>query len=248
MRTELLQQVAAAINEYHVRPQVDYDYVNARKRMIFETLTQGVQYVCNNAVEGDIVEFGTGGGFSAYTIARAMTFYQDMYAGYMNKQGLPKKALHLFDSFAGLPKPAGAVDGASPNVQAGRWREGQFAGLTAEELHALCTSTYDADLVRVHAGWFSESLAGIPAGVKFAMLHIDCDLYSSTAEVLEAVFGGGHAADGCAVFFDDWNCNRASPRFGQRRAWREAVEKHGIEYSDGGDYAVLSHRFTVHAA
>ena len=34
--------------------------------------------------------------------------------------------------------------------------------------------------------------------------------------------------------------------FGQRRAWREAVQKHGIDYSDGGDYAVLGHKFTIH--
>ena len=80
------------------------------------------------------------------------------------------------------------------------------------------------------------------------MLHLDCDLYKSTIEVLDHVFSGNRIADGCAVFFDDWNTNRSSPLLGQRRAWRETVEKHGVRFSDGGDYAILGHKFVVHAA
>ena len=79
-----------------------------------------------------------------------------------------------------------------------------------------------------------------------AFVHIDCDLYSSTVEVLDPLFANNMIADGCIVCFDDWNCNRASPRFGQRRAWREMVEKHRIEHSDNGDYAVIGHKFTIH--
>jgi hypothetical protein len=78
-------------------------------------------------------------------------------------------------------------------------------------------------------------------------VHLDCDLYSSTAEVLEYLFVHRHVAEGSVVFFDDWNCNRASPQMGQRRAWREAVERHRIEFSDCGEYAVLGHKFIVHA-
>ena len=78
------------------------------------------------------------------------------------------------------------------------------------------------------------------------MVHLDCDLYSSTSEVLEQLFSRKLLAEGSVVCFDDWNCNRSSPRFGQRRAWREAVEKYGVGYSDCGDYAVLGHKFIVH--
>jgi hypothetical protein len=80
------------------------------------------------------------------------------------------------------------------------------------------------------------------------MVHLDCDLYSSTVEVLDHLFTRGHVAEGAVLFFDDWNCNRSSPQFGQRRAWRETCEKHRVEYSDGGDYAVLGHKFLVHAS
>lgn len=246
MRKELLDEVASAINGYHLRPQLDYDYANVRKRLIFEALTQSVQFVYNNAVEGDVAEFGTMTGFSAYAIARAMAFYQDMYAGFMRKEGVPRRVLRLFDSFEGLPLPDHDVDRASPNVQSGRWRESGFKGLTQEELHALCASTYETENIRIHAGWFRDTLATIPPSTKFGMLHLDCDLYSSTAEVLDHIFTGGMTADGCVVLFDDWNCNRASPRFGQRRAWGEMVRKHRFEFSDGGDYAVLGHKFTIH--
>src|SRR6185295_15487973 len=72
VRTNLLDAIAKQVNGYHLRPELDYDYEYVRKRLIFETLTQGVQYVCNNAVEGDIAEFGTASGFSSYTMARAL--------------------------------------------------------------------------------------------------------------------------------------------------------------------------------
>jgi hypothetical protein len=39
---------------------------HARRCLIYEALNQGVQYVLNNGVDGDIAEFGTATGFSAY--------------------------------------------------------------------------------------------------------------------------------------------------------------------------------------
>ena len=37
------------------------------------------------------------------------------------------------------------------------------------------------------------------------------------------------------------------PDFGERRAWKEVVEKYKIQYSDQGPYGFASHRFIVHA-
>jgi len=64
--------------------------------------------------------------------------------------------------------------------------------------------------------------------------------------VLDFLFGNGILSDGAVLMFDDWNCNRASPNHGQRRAWRECVGKHGISYSDCGDYGSMCHKFIVH--
>lgn len=246
MRTDLLDAIATQVNGYHLRPELDYDYQNVRRRLIFEALTQGVQYVCNNAVEGDIAEFGTASGFTAYTMARALGIYQQMYAGYLRQQRVPRKSLVLFDSFQGLPTPDHPVDTASPYVQVGRWQEGTFTALSPTELHALCGSAYDPDGVRVVEGWFKDTLPGLAPPARIAMAHLDCDLYSSTAEVLERLFSQRLMAEGSVLFFDDWNCNRSSPSFGQRRAWRETVQKYGVVHSDCGDYAVLGHKFIVH--
>ena len=123
MRTELLDVIVNQVNGFHLKPQLDYDYEHIRRRQIFETLTQGVQYVCNNAVEGDVAEFGTATGFSSYSMARALSYYQQMYRGFLSQHRLPPKSLYLFDSFAGLPPPRHPVDAASPNVQVGRCRK-----------------------------------------------------------------------------------------------------------------------------
>ncbi len=244
MRTGLINEVAAQVCGF----EESYAPRHVRRRLIYEALSQGVQYVFNNGVEGDIAEFGTASGFSAYTIARAMAIYRHIYAKRITQFSMPPKTLHLFDSFHGLPRPRAAVDLASPYVQAGVWQEGTYQVLTEEELVALCASAYDADKVLTYAGWFAETLERIQPQTKFAMLHLDCDLYQSSIEVLEHVFAENRIADGCVVFFDDWNTNRCSPLLGQRRAWRETLDKHRVKFSDCGDYAVLGHKFVVHAA
>lgn len=246
MRIDLLEQVAGTVNGFHVRPEFLYDYERVRPRLIFEALSQGVFYAYNNPIQGEIAEFGTATGMSAFTIAKAMGAYQKVFGEALRRFGLPPKTLFLFDSFQGLPRAENAADAQSPNVVAGRWAAGEFKGLTPEELGALCASTYPKERIRIMNGWFSETLRAIPPQTKFAMVHLDCDLYSSTVEVLDHLFGQKLLADGCALFFDDWNCNRSSPRYGQRRAWGEMTAKHGVKFSDCGDYAVLCHKFLVH--
>src|SRR5688572_31518670 len=117
MRTDLLDTVIGQVDGYHLRRQLDYDYESVRFRLVFEALTQGVHYVCNNAIAGDIGDFGTMTGFSPYTIAKAMRFYQKKFSAFLKMQGIPPKTLYLFDSFAGLPPPLHPVDAASPYVQ-----------------------------------------------------------------------------------------------------------------------------------
>jgi hypothetical protein len=175
-----------------------------------------------------------------------MGIYQEIFVERLSQYGLAPKTLLLLDSFEGLPQAESAVDADSPNVQSGRWKTGAYRGLTPEELGELCASVYYRERIRIMRGWFTQTLLQIPPTTRFAMVHLDCDLYASTIEVLDYLFGQRLVGDGCALFFDDWNCNQASPRFGQRRAWREVVDKYGLEFSDCGDYGILSHKFIVH--
>ena len=230
---------------------MSFDYQTARKRMIFESLTEGVYYVFNNEIGGHIAEFGTGTGFSTRSIALAMASFAELMLTHVKPAHLEsvKSAfpdLYLFDSFAGLPAADNAIDAVSPYVVSGRWHEGRFVDLSKADLLALCTKFIEPERISTFEGWFKDTLPSLDAGTKFAMLHLDCDLYSSTYEVLDYLLAHGHVADGALLFFDDWNCNRASPRFGQRKAWAEIVNKYALEHSDAGEYAMLGHKFFVH--
>ena len=78
------------------------------------------------------------------------------------------------------------------------------------------------------------------------MVHIDCDLYSSTMDALVPLFDGKNISPGAIVFFDDWNCNFASKKFGERKAWDELVEKYQNEFSDEGGYGIACRKFIIH--
>jgi len=246
VRKELLDIAWGRLSPYQLSPKNGYDYAFARHHLIFSALTQGVQYVYNASVEGDVADFGTAYGFTSSTLARAMGFYRQHYAGYLQIHGLPDKNLFLLDSFEGLPEPKNPIDLQSPNISSGRWKAGTFKHLNKAELFEVCRRFYDDDKIKIVEGWYSESLKKIPLQTKFALMHVDCDIYSSTVEVLDHVFLNHHVSDGCAIFFDDWNCNRASPKFGQRKAWGEMVEKHKIEFSDCGEYGILGRKFIIH--
>ena len=74
---------------------------------------------------------------------------------------------------------------------------------------------------------------------------------TSTYAVLDHLLGYEHLSDGCAIYFDDWYCNRGSPKYGEQKAWRDiwVGAKHHFSYSgitDMGPYGVVGHKFLVH--
>lgn len=202
-------------------------------------LFKGVCAILANGVAGDVAEFGTMTGLTARALALSVNYIGKLGGGDAALQ------LHLFDSFEGLPEPEEA-DSQSPMVLAGGWGKGTHVGLTAEQLMAECASQLDPSRIRIFEGWFSNTIPLIPAGTSYALIHVDSDLYSSARDVLFGLFERGMVAEGAMIFFDDWNCNHASPRFGERRAWRECVEEFGVEYSDRGDYGLVSHKMIIH--
>jgi hypothetical protein len=88
----------------------------------------------------------------------------------------------------------------------------------------------------------------LAAGQKFSLVHVDCDIYESTIDVLDYLFANNHISDGGAIFFDDWNCGAASPDLGERRAWNEMVVKYRIRFTDCGNYSAYGNKFIIHAA
>lgn len=113
-----------------------------------------------------------------------------------------------FDSFEGLPE---------------RWRLGFDAGTFATD---ALPDVPGADLV---VGWFADVLpdflAAHPGPV--ALLHVDCDLYSSTRTVLEHI--GPRLAVGSVVVFDEFY-NYPGWQEHEYRAWCEYAKSAGLSF------------------
>lgn len=219
-----------------------YDFSLEFRRDVYRALTRQVQFILHHGTPGDFAEFGTFTGTTAEFISAAMADAQTR--PWAVNGGAPDKLVrnfHLFDSFDGLPEITDAVD-----QDAKIWQRGMYRGLNANELRRHVGKYLTPDQIKIYAGWYKDTLSSIPAGQKFALVHVDCDLYESTIDVLDYLLTHQHLSDGCAIFFDDWNCSDASPRFGERRAWAEMVEKHQLKHSDCGDYSVYGHKFLVH--
>jgi hypothetical protein len=54
MRAELINEVTAQVRGF----EHSYAPRHARRRLIYEALSPGVQYLLNNGVDGDIAKFG----------------------------------------------------------------------------------------------------------------------------------------------------------------------------------------------
>ena len=117
--------------------------------------------------------------------------------------------LHGFDSFEGLPEswghnPAGVYS-------------------TAGKLPEVPSN------VRLHAGWFAETLPGFvaenPGLVRF--MNVDCDIYSSTKTVLDHL--APRIVPGSIIVFDEYLMT-GGWREDEYRAFQEAVSRQGWHY------------------
>jgi Tfp pilus assembly protein PilF len=123
--------------------------------------------------------------------------------------GLAHQAVHGFDSFQGLPED---------------WHhESRGSYSTGGELPAVPPN------VSLHAGWFENTLPPFLAQhagpVRF--MNVDCDLYSSTATVLELL--ADRIVQGTVIAFDEY-INHEHWRDDEFRAFQEAVARRGWKY------------------
>lgn len=213
---------------------------------VHRALSNGVSYLFGSGVLGDLAEFGTMTGRTATVLARFLAEVERYWGRNDQRHGIGRRSLHLFDSFSGLPAPEHAIDAASPHVQANIWFEGNLRGVNPEQLAEMVQLHLARDRVKIYQGFFSETLDRIPNATRFGLVHLDCDFYASALQVLDALLGRQLLSPGAILLFDDWNCNRADPAFGERRAWQDMLDKYRIHWSDGGDYSVFGHKLIVH--
>lgn len=203
------------------------------EREALQAYDSTVDYIVNSRVKGDLAEFGCGSGWTTMAFAKGLAL-----------RNCPK-ALHIFDSFEGLPLSERDAD--NPHVATGIWRKGTCSfGQTPDSIKKLIQQYIYPECIHIYPGWFSKTLQGFKPKDCLALVHIDCDLYSSAIDVLEFIFSRKLVSEGAVLLFDDWNCAAASPDHGERKAWREVEQKYKIKYSDWGSYAWSGHRLIVH--
>jgi hypothetical protein len=124
---------------------------------------------------------------------------------------LPNKPVHGFDGFVGLPE-----DWTS------RMRKGFFARKTLPRVKPNC---------QLWVGWFNETLPGFKEKVQLtrpiALLHVDCDLYSSTVTILNEL--KDNIVPGTVIVFDEY-INYPGWQLDEFKAWKEHVGAYGREY------------------
>lgn len=109
-------------------------------------------------LSGDFAECGVFRGGSAYLMCQVAQ--------------LDHKQVHLFDSFAGLSKPA--------EHESEHWSPGDLA-VGEEEVH---TNLREFDNFHTYAGWIPERFADVSSHT-FSFVHIDVDLEQPTRDSIE---------------------------------------------------------------
>lgn len=200
---------------------VFYDAERAKK-IHQEAILRCLEYTSISGVVGDVMEFGVLAGWSARIFAETMRDLMVM------------GNLRLYDSFDGLPDYDSEIDQKSFEIS-GRnlWSDkmqfsqdfiSQEPGSFDVQIRNNLSYIIRRERIIIHRGFYKNTLKE-PITAKAALIHIDCDLYQSTSEVLWGLFEHGCIQDGCVVMFDDWNCNKANPNFGEKRAFQEFLEK-----------------------
>jgi O-methyltransferase len=155
---------------------------------------------------GDYLEFGV---FSGTSLGCMHTVLKEL--------GLDHIRLFGFDSFEGMPAIASTED-------EGVWAPGDFK-LGIEFTKGILTQKgVDWSRTFLTKGWFCNTLT--PELVqqyqikKASVIMVDCDLYSSTVDVLR--FCAPFIQDEVVMYFDDWHSgDLAAKNLGEKKAFDE---------------------------
>jgi len=191
------------------QPPLGYHSAIEARTIYKPAFWRGINFLFGNAIKGPIVEFGCRTGFTSRCLAEAIV-----------ERNLDAK-LYLYDSFSGLPEISSFIDQSAPEVREQNvWFDGSMA-MPAGTPKAISDSLEEflaPSRFEIVQGYFSDVLPSRLPKEKISLVHIDCDLYSSTMEVLNALVVADLLQDGCLLYFDDYNCSRANPKYGERRA------------------------------
>jgi len=148
----------------------------------------------------------------------------------------PSRHFYGFDSFNGLPNLAkeDVMD------DYGIFYEGQFAVSKGQVSSNLIKNGMPKSSFTLVEGFYNESLKKeetrkVVGENKAALVHIDCDLYSSALPCLD--FISNRIVDGAIIMFDDWFCYRGRKDKGVRRAFFEWSKKKNFSFTEYSKYS-----------
>lgn len=184
-------------------------------------LRQAVRYVVEAKVPGDIVECGVWKGGSMMAVARTLL---DL--------GSRDRALHLFDTYEGMPAPTGedvsyTGEPAERQLDAAAKDDLVWAMAGLEQVKANVLSTgYPAERIRFVKGKVEDTIPA-HAPEKIALLRLDTDWYESTRHELIHLYP--RLSPGGVLIIDD---------YGHWQGARRAVD----EYFAGTKAPILLNR------
>lgn len=177
-------------------------------------LIVATRYVVDYRIPGDIVECGVWRGGSIAAIARTLV-----------SRGDTGRALHLFDTFEGMPPPderdrrhdgrtAAALLSAAPR-DSWIWAEAGYDDVRA----GMDETGYPRERVHLHRGRVEDTVPE-HAPAQIALLRLDTDWYESTRHELEHLYD--RVPSGGVIVFDDYGYWQ-----GAREAVDEFLERSG---------------------
>lgn len=192
---------------------------------------KAADFVIGGSIEGDYYEFGVFDGSSleqacwAFETANRALFEE--YGFVMSEEArqwaIDRRArmkFYGFDSFDGLPEIKGIDVG-------GAFKEGDYSCPQQTVVRRFEEKGIGLEKIELVPGWFSDSLTEdfirSRNGRQAAVIHIDCDLYESTNDILLRIVP--LIQDGTVIIFDDWFQFRGHPMRGEQRAFREFLDR-----------------------
>jgi hypothetical protein len=181
-------------------------YADEQRKSLF----MGIARFChiNRPIKGSYLEFGCHG---AHTMRLAWDCFHHLFDWHYV----------AFDSFEGLPEIA-KID------EMKIWEKGKLKTTEEEFLRVVTRHGLPRERLTLVKGFYDQTLTDdlrrrlLPQ--KAAVVYVDCDLYTSTVEVLR--FVKDLLQLGTILVFDDWNCFHGDPDRGERLAFCEFREAH----------------------
>lgn len=201
-------------------------------------------YVHATVLPGDYYEFGVYKGNSLINSWLSQQYFRRRLERSdqlpFNRSGTVARFLtrtptfYGFDTFNGMPDNSEGEDTLAP---------GSFQSSIAHVSRRCAIADLRHPTVRLIPGLFAETKEQIGPN-QAAIVHIDCDLYGSTVDALDAI--APRLTQGTVLLFDDYNLFRADKQRGERRALAEFVRKTGLNLEPWFAYGPAAQAFLCH--